>query len=54
MLTERYEQSCSMMKELQEELNMLQASGTCSPQLVSGDHRTEVSNCGNWEVVIIV
>ena len=45
MLTERYEQSCSMMKELQEELNMLQASGTSSPQLTSVDHRTEVGYC---------
>ena len=34
VLTEWYEKSCSMMKELQEELNMLQASGTCSPQQI--------------------
>lgn len=47
MLTERYEQSCSMMKELQEELNMLQASGTCSPQLIGGDHHTEVGYYGD-------
>lgn len=47
MLTERYDQSCSMLKELQEELNVLQASGTCSPQLMEGDHRTEVGYYGD-------
>ena len=47
MLTERYEQSCSMMKELHEELNMLEASGTCSPQLMGGDHHTKVGYYGD-------
>ena len=47
LLTERYEQSCSMMKELQEDLSMLQASGTCSPQLMGGDHHTEVGYHGD-------
>jgi len=47
MLTERYEQSSSMMKELQEELNMLQTSGTSSLQLIGGDHHTEVSYYGD-------
>ena len=36
-----------MMKELQEELNMLQASGTCLPQLMGGDHHAEVGYHGD-------
>ena len=36
-----------MMKELQEELNILQASGTCNPQLMGGDHHAEVSYHGD-------
>ena len=35
------------MKELQEELNMLQVSGTSSPQLIGGDHHTEVGYYGD-------
>ena len=36
-----------MMKELQEELNMLQASEPCSPQLMGEDHHTKVGYYGD-------